>query len=250
MTGAGALLVLALRRDRRALPAWVLGLGALVVLAGAGLESSYPTQPDRDAFAASVAGNGALIALRGPQRALETAGGALAWQLGWFAAVIAGLMGALLVVRHTRGDEETGRTELVLAAPVARAAPAVAALAVAGIAAVLVAVVITLGLLATGLPAAGSVAFGASIGGVALVFAGVALVTAQVSESARAASGMAGAAIGAAYVLRAIGDVGDGTVSWLSPIGWAQAMRPFAGERWWPLLLFAVATAALVAVAV
>jgi len=249
VSGAGALLRLALRRDRRALPLWVLGLGALVVLAGAGLQGSYPTQADRNAFAASVTGNGALIALRGPQRALETAGGALAWQLGWFAAVLAGLMGALLVVRHTRGDEESGRTELLLAAPVARTAPAVAALAVAGIAAVLAAAVITLGLLATGLPAAGSVAFGASVGGVALVFAGVALVTAQVSESARAASGLAGAAIGAAYVLRAIGDVGDGTVSWLSPIGWAQAMRPYAGERWWPLLLFAAATAALVALA-
>ena len=37
-------------------------------------------------------------------------------------------------------------------------------------------------------------------------------------------------------------------LSWLSPIGWAQAMRPFAGERWWPLALPLVVTAALVAV--
>ena len=61
--------------------------------------------------------------------------------------------------------------------------------------------------------------------------------------------GMTGAALGGAYLLRAAGDVGDGTLSWLSPIGWGQAMRPYAGERWWPLALSLAAAAALVAVA-
>jgi ABC-2 type transport system permease protein len=51
--------------------------------------------------------------------------------------------------------------------------------------------------------------------------------------------------IGGAYLLRAAGDVGDGTLSWLSPIGWGQAMRPFAGERWWPLALSLLAAGAL-----
>ena len=55
--------------------------------------------------------------------------------------------------------------------------------------------------------------------------------------------GITGAALGAAYLLRAAGDVGDGTLSWLSPIGWGQPMRPYADERWWPLLLMVVATA-------
>ena len=62
--------------------------------------------------------------------------------------------------------------------------------------------------------------------------------------------GITGAAIGAAYLLRAAGDVGDGTLSWLSPIGWGQYMRPYAGEQWWPLALMAVATGALVAGAI
>ena len=40
--------------------------------------------------------------------------------------------------------------------------------------------------------------------------------------------------IGVAYALRAIGDVGNAALSWLSPIGWYQAMHPFSGLRWWP----------------
>jgi ABC-2 type transport system permease protein len=39
------------------------------------------------------------------------------------------------------------------------------------------------------------------------------------------------------YALRAIGDLGNGALSWLSPIGWYQAMHAYSGERWWPALL-------------
>ena len=95
-------------------------------------------------------------------------------------------------------------------------------------------------------PAAGSFALGASLAGVGLVFAGVAAVAAQVSQTSSSMYGITGAVLGAAYLLRAAGDVGDGTLSWLSPIGWGQAMRPYAGERWWPLALMLVATAGLV----
>ena len=71
----------------------------------------------------------------------------------------------------------------------------------------------------------------------------------QLSQSTSGAYGLVGALLGLAYALRAAGDVGDGTLSWLSPIGWGQAMRPYAGERWWPLLMLIGGTAVLVAVA-
>jgi ABC-2 type transport system permease protein len=55
--------------------------------------------------------------------------------------------------------------------------------------------------------------------------------------------------LGAAYILRALGDAGDGTLSWFFPIGWAQKTRPFAGERWWPFVLFGVALATVLVAA-
>ena len=57
--------------------------------------------------------------------------------------------------------------------------------------------------------------------------------------------GIGGVVLGVSFVLRAIGDIGDGTVSWLSPIGWAQKTRPFAGEAWWPFLIIIGATGLL-----
>ena len=237
MTGLRPLLAMAVRRDRRAVLLTVAGTAALVLLSAASLHDLYPTAADRARFAAGVGSNPALVAIRGPARALETTGGALSWQVGWFAGVLAAIASILLVGRHARGDEERGRTELVLAGPVARAAPLAAGVAVAAATSVLLAAVLALGLIVTGLPAGGALAFGLSAGGLGLVFAGVAAVTAQLAESARAAGGLAAAVLGAAYVLRAAGDTGDGTLSWFSPLGWSQAMRAFAGERWWPLAL-------------
>ena len=96
---------------------------------------------------------------------------------------------------------------------------------------------------------AGSVAYGAALAAVGLVFAAVTAVTAQVTEHARLAGGLAAIVLGAAFVLRAIGDGGDGWASWLSPIGWGQAVHPFAGERWWVLLIPLAASTGLVLVA-
>ena len=100
----------------------------------------------------------------------------------------------------------------------------------------LVGLAVALTMLAFGEPAAGSFAFGASLAGVGLFFTGVAAVAMQVSQTTSSAYGITGAVVGAAYALGP-GDVGNGTLSWLSPIGWGQAMRPYADERWWPLLL-------------
>jgi ABC-2 type transport system permease protein len=96
---------------------------------------------------------------------------------------------------------------------------------------------------ALGLPLAGSLAFGLSFALFGLLLAAVTAVTAQVSENTRVVYGVGGLVLGVSFVLRAVGDIGDGSVSWLSPIGWAQKLRPWAGEVWWPALLLVAATA-------
>jgi ABC-2 type transport system permease protein len=57
---------------------------------------------------------------------------------------------------------------------------------------------------------------------------------------AGAARGIAVATVGAAFVLRMLGDGGGlPFASWLSPIGWFTQLRAFAdtGEQWWVLVL-------------
>jgi ABC-2 type transport system permease protein len=225
------------RRDRRLIAGCVLALVGIVFLSSSSLRSLYPTAADRAKLAATLADDPAVIALRGPARGLDSLGGLIAFQIGANGATAVALMSLLLAGRYTRTEEERGRTELVRAAVVGRSAPPTAAVAVVAAVDVVIGAGVASALVTLGDPLAGSLALGASFAATGIVFAAVAVLTAQVSESARAAQGLAAAALGAAYVLRAAGDVGDGTLSWLSPIGWGQATRPFAGERWWPLLL-------------
>ena len=80
------------------------------------------------------------------------------FQVGSFGYVVVALMGMFLVGRHTRADEEDGRTELVRATVVGRNAPVTAVLVVAAGAFTVLGALITLIMLSQDLPAAGSVA--------------------------------------------------------------------------------------------
>ncbi|MFI9785692.1 ABC transporter permease [Kitasatospora sp. NPDC051984] len=239
LTGTGTLYRLALRRDRIALPVWVYVGTGMVASTAFSFRTLYGDEASRRTFAASIDGNGSLRALYGPIFDGSTIGGLTAWRMGVFGAVLAALMSTLLVVRHTRAEEEDGRLELIGAGAVGRRAPLTAALATALTADAALAALVTIVLLAAGQSAAGALAFGLALGATGVFFAALAAVTAQIAETGRAANGLAGAAIGLAFVLRAVGDSGSGTgwVSWLSPIGWSEQVRAFAGDRWWVLVL-------------
>jgi ABC-2 type transport system permease protein len=191
-----------------------------------------------------VRGNSALIIQAGPGFGLDdpTLGAVVMNETAQWLFIAAAVMSVFMVVRHTRTEEEVERAELVRAAPVGRHAALASAMIGTFVVNAAIAVGNIVALLAFGLPTAGSIAFGASMVGVGMVFAAVAAVTAQIASGSRAALATAGLVIGVAFVLRAIGDVGNGVLSWASPIGWAQAIRPYADERWWVLLVPVVAT--------
>ena len=260
VTGTGTLIRLALRRERVRLPIWILAPAALVALQAGNIASTYPTQGDRVAAAQLLAANPGLRLLRGP--AANSSLGALTFSDAfWILAVLAGLMSVSVVVRHTRQDEETGRDELIASSAVGPYASLAAAVSVAITADLLLAALTALGLVAYELPVSGSVATGLAIGASGIAFAGVAAVAVQIASSARTATALSTAALGAAYLLRGIGDAfgrveDDGITvtsawpSWLSPMGWAQQVRAFGANDWWVLALPAALATVTVAVAV
>lgn len=250
LTGTGALIRFNLRRDRIRIPAWVLGVGIVQATAPGTYVGLYPTEVERAKQAAVVSANPAMKAMTGPAHGIDnyTYGAMMTNEYLGFMVIFAALMSVFMVIRHTRAEEETGRAELVRASVVGRHAHMTAALVTAAIANVLLGLLIAVGMGASGVESvdwAGSFAFGAAFVAVGMFFAGVAALTAQVTENSRSAAGMAGALIGLAYLLRAIGDVSDNALSWLSPIGWAQAAAPYVDNNWWPLLLAFGAAAAL-----
>ncbi len=247
-TGTRRLSWLVLRRDRFRIAMWLLGLVGLMAVSAASIVALYTTPDDLEGYARTVRDNAALIIQAGPGYGLDdpTLGAVVMNETAQWLFIAAAVMSVFMVVRHTRTEEETERAELVRALPVGRHAALASAMFGAFAANAAIATGNVIALVGFGLPAAGSLAFGASMLGVGMVFAGVAAVTAQVAGGSRAALAIGGAAVGVAFVLRAIGDVGNGVLSWLSPIGWAQAIRAFADERWWVLILPVAATSGLV----
>lgn len=247
-TGTIGMLRLYLRRDRVVLPLWVLLLSIPLSTVYIGsIEKVYPDQAARGAFAAMIMASPAQRALYG-QIYNDSLGATGIWKAGMFHLLIAVAV-ILTVIRHTRADEETGRAELIDSTAVGRYASLTAALLLSFGASLLTGAIGAVGLLNTSVPPHGSLAFGAALAGSGLVFTAVAAVAAQLSPSARFARGSAFAALATAFTLRAVGDAGWVTLSWLSPLGWSLQVRPYAGDRWWVLLLHLATTVLLTALA-
>lgn len=254
LTGTWSLVRLALRVDRIRLPLWIGALTLVVVVTASSFAGLYPDVASREQFAAGLGSNPALLALYGPMHAPDQIGGLTVWRQGVIQLVLVSLMSVFVVVRHTRAAEETGRLELIGSATVGRHAPLAAALATAALADLTLGTVVAVGLTAVGEAVAGSVAFGAALAATGLAFAAIAAITAQVTDDARVANGLAGTGLGLAFTIRAAGDAATGQtlgwLSWVSPLGWAQAVRPYADERWWVLgLLVALAVLGVVVAA-
>jgi ABC-2 type transport system permease protein len=242
------MLHLYLRRDRIVLPLWVLLLSVPLATVYVGsIEKVYPDRAARAAFAATITASPAQRALYG-QIYNDSLGATALWKAGMFHLLIAVAV-ILTVIRHTRADEETGRTELVNSTMVGRYAGLTAALLLACAASLATGAIGAAGLLSTHVALGGSLAFGAALAASGLVFAAVAAVAAQLSPSSRVARGAAFTVLAVAFTLRAIGDAGSGTLSWLSPLGWSLQVRPYAGDRWWVLTLHLVTTALLTVLA-
>ncbi|MDC0673987.1 ABC transporter permease [Nannocystis radixulma] len=244
--GTGALLRLALRRERFALLGWVGLLAVMVVGTAARYMRMLPTPAAREDLAQAIRGNAALLAFTG-QVPDTSIGGLTVVKAGDMLYSLIGLMAILMVVRHTRGEEEAGRRELIGSGVVGRCAPLVAALIVPCAAALVIGLLGALGLVALGQEPVGAFAFASAIAAAGWVFAAVAALTAQWSERARTAVALAAGALATGYVLRFVAD-GSGQLwlRWLSPQGWSHLVQPFGDERWW-MLAVPVAVAALLA---
>lgn len=248
-TGTGPLVRLILRRDRVALPLWLLAVGGFVAATVATIGDLLPTLADRRSYAAEIAANPAVLLMQGP--AYDASIGAIAAQQRAAATTIFAALGSVLfLIRHTRADEQAGRRELLGATPIGRHAPLTAALTVVLGANAVLAVLITVLLGGMGMPLDGSLAWGLVAGCAGALGAAMAAVAAQLVTGARAAAlGSLGVFFGM-YLIRGIGDLAAPGLSWLGwvvPNGWLLRARPFGEERWWVFAALAALTVLLIA---
>jgi ABC-2 type transport system permease protein len=248
-TGTRHLVRLILRRDRATLPLWIVGLGGMIATSALTVPRVYNT-PDKIAgYAATVGASPVSYLMSGRQAAIDTIGGITANEVSQVAQLGVALMVMFQVVRHTRAEEESGRAELLRSTVLGRHAATLAGLGYAVLTASAIGCLTAATMLAAGLDARGALTYGAGLVLLGVCYAAVALVSAQLSTSARGALGLGGAAIAVGYLVRGVGAMQDNALVWLSPFGWAQLMNAFGAERWWPAVPLVVATVGLLALA-
>src|SRR3954451_6136114 len=196
LVGTGALVRLALRRDRVLIPIWVAVFSLMAVGSANATVALYHDPASLRSAVAGVNSTPALVALYGRIYDDTALGGIAMLKLSGFGAALLGVVAAMLVIRHTRADEEAGRSELLGAGVVGRHAALTAALIVTVGTMVSTGLLTALGLVGAGLPAAGSSACGLAWALTGCCFAAIAAVTAQLPNSARAATGLASALLG------------------------------------------------------
>ncbi|MDR2252671.1 MAG: hypothetical protein LBD97_02215, partial [Bifidobacteriaceae bacterium] len=232
------------RRDRLRLALWLVAVPGVTAPTLSAYGGMFETKASAQARAAIMATPTGTV-FGGPGYGLDdyTTGAMIANELLLYLDITVALAALLLVTHMTRREEETGRLELVGAAPVGRWAPLAAALAVTAAEVTLIGLSLGFGCMAY--PSLGKgdcIAFGLAVAGTGLAFTGVGAVAAQVANSGRAAAGLGAAVLGAAFLARAVGDTAavrgePAWASWISPLGWANQTRVFVDLRCWPLLL-------------
>ncbi|MEV0001663.1 hypothetical protein AB0H28_05155 [Micromonospora sp. NPDC050980] len=229
------------RRPALVVAAVTAGMSALVV-------ATYArTMGDAGAASAlaALAGNPAIRTLFGEPVGLDTAGGFTVWRTGTVLAVLLTTWGALATTRVTRGEEEAGRWDLLLAGRLTPAGVLGRHLAVLTAALVSTGILLAGALKASGTPAAGALLHATGLTLAGLTAVAVAACATQVFPTRAGATGATMAFLGVGLLARMIGDGGPAAawLRWLPPYGPLALTRPYHGDRWAPLLALAVAAA-------
>ena len=233
--------------------------GAFVVLAvAAGMSAlvaatydSVISDPAAAGALDALAANPAIRTLFGTPVALDDPGGFTVWRTGTVVAVIVGVWCILATTRITRGEEDAGRWDTLLAGRTPLPGVLARHLAVLVAVPVLTGSAVTVALVLAGTSPAGAFVHGAGIAALGAFFVGTAAFAAQIFSARSPATGAAITLLGLGLLARMIGD-GVTPLRWLrsaSPFGLVEVTRPYAQNRWIPLLVLAAAAVALLVAA-
>ncbi|WP_423834533.1 hypothetical protein [Streptomyces manipurensis] len=223
------------------------GMSAVAVAAH---RSAVKDQVGAEALQA-LAGNPAIRTLFGEPVALDEAGGFAVWRTGTALAVVLAVWALLAATRITRGEEDAGRWDALLAGRVPVTTVVAHHLAVLLAASLLAGAAAFAGLAAAGATPGGAAVHSAGLALCGMFFASVGALAAQVFATRASASGAAVTVLGIAMLLRMVGDgaAGLGWLRWLSPFGLTALARPYDQNRLVPLLVLLAAGVVLATVA-
>jgi ABC-2 type transport system permease protein len=226
---------------------WGYVFGIFVASSAWGYRSAYRTPAQRAALAVTFGSNAGVNAIVGTAHQIQTVAGFTAWRSLGVLGVVGAVWGLLTSTRLLRGEEETGRWELLLAGRTTRRGACGQALTGLGAGLAVMWIVASVATAAVGRASSvqfavdPSLFFGLALIAGAAVFLAVGAVTSQLCATRRQAAQWAGAVLGLSYVLRMVADSGTGAtwLRWATPLGWVEELQPLTAPN--PVALLPIA---------
>ena len=231
------LIVRQVRRGTLIVAAVCAGMSAIVAVQ---YRTTFEGSIDQSGLRALVE-NPAIRILFGPPVALDDAGGFTVWRTGTPLLILASVWILLAATRITRGEEDAGRLDLLLAGRLRMVDVVLRSMAVLESATLVISAAVGVGLVAAGTDPMGALVYAAAVIGVTLTFAGGAVLASQIMPTRSAAVGVTVGLLGMAMLVRMLADGAPrlAWLAWTTPFGLTARAAPYADNRVGPLLVLA-----------
>ncbi len=210
-----------------------IALGVYVFATAVGFRLIAPTAAQRVEVLNNLAASTGLKVLLGQAARITSAAGFVDWRVTGVAAIVGPVLWLIVATRTLRGEEASGRWELVLAG---RTTPGRAtAAALAGLGAGLLAMYLAVAVLTrlsgispgVHISAGQALLFGLAVVAPAAEFLAIGAVASQVMPTRARAAALAAGIFAAAFLLRAAGDAARSAhfLVYVSPLGWVEQVH-------------------------
>ncbi len=218
---------------------WGYVFGVVVASSALSYVSIYKTPAQRGQLEMAFGSNSATSALFGPASRLQTVAGFTAFKTSMTLMILGAVWGLLASTRLLRGEEDSGRWEILLSGQTTRrgaAAQALCGLALGVTALWVVTALVTMvagDSSKVGIAPGPALFFALALVSSAVMFLGVGALTSQLAPTRRQAAAYAAAVLGVSYALRMAADSGIGLhwLRWASPLGWVEELQPLTAPR-------------------
>lgn len=243
------------RRALRSGAVWGVAFGIYVAASAKGYAAAYPDAASRAQLARSLGDNAGLAALLGSAHRIDTVAGFTAWRCLGVLSLVGAVWGVLSGTRLLRGEEESGRWEVLLTGLTTRgraAVQAVAGLAAGWLALFSITALLSVATLHSVDPPVGAwdaLLLAVALTASAAMFLAIGALAGQLAGTRRRAAAIAGAVLGVAFLLRMAADSSSRLqgLRWASPLGWVEEVQPLVSPR--PAALLPVLGLAVLATA-
>ncbi len=245
--GYRKLIRLYLRQDWITRVFWILAPALLVISGMSSYSSMFATQQELNAFVDDSILNPVVAAIHGFILSKDISG-IVVWNIKTVSLIILAIFNILAVSKIIRGEEESGRADLLNACMVGRQSLFATAMIISCATNLLMGVMLFITMFMFKLPIGGSLTISLllTVGG--CLFASIGAVTSQLASVRRTASGIGIGLTGLFYALSFMNNLSakNNISSYFTPFRWFFIVRPFAGNHI-EFLLIAVVFVILIA---